>query len=374
MKILFVTSDLAYGGAARQLTLLAAGLSRERFGVRVVTTGADTPWACELRDGGVAVESGHRRRLLDVRALFALRRSVREFGPTVIHVIGLPALRSLALTGGRGGARVVLSAAARGEQATPLRRLDAWLIAALADRVTARGPAEAGHYQRLGIRAAKVEQISPCVPVTAPPKLPHADWCRSLGLPEGARVIVAVGPLEAAKGFRDAIWAFDILQFLYDDLHVLLVGSGPHEPRLREFARITQSTGRVHFLGDRADRDELLGHAEVVWVPSWADRGTTVALEAMAAGRPVVGSRRPALAEVIADGETGVLVAPGDKGALARETRLLLDDADRRRHMGEAGKRRAAEQFGTEAMVRRFEALYASLCGAAHDASTISSA
>ena len=75
----------------------------------------------------------------------------------------------------------------------------------------------------------------------------------------------------------------------------------------------------------------------------------------------MVASRWPGLAEVIADGETGVLVAPGDKAALARETRALLDDPERRRRLGEAGRRRATERFGAEAMVRNHESLYAAL-------------
>jgi glycosyltransferase involved in cell wall biosynthesis len=340
MNILFLAPDLAYGSAARQLTLLAAGLPRDRFAPRVFSLG--------------------RRRAFDVRPFLALRRELRTAAPAVVHAFGLTALRALAATGVRG-ARVVLSGAAPGERVTRLGRLDRLLIGALVDRVAARGPAEAERYRRLGVPAAKLVEVPPGVPPAAPPQVSHPEWCRSLGLPEGARVLLGVGPLEPAKGFRDAIWAFDILQFLYDDLHLLLVGAGPQEPRLREFVSVTRSTGRVHFAGARADLDELLGHAEVVWAPSRADRGTTAALEAMAAGRPVVASRWPGLAEVIADGTTGALVPAGDKAALARETRLLLDDAEKRRRWGEAGRARAAELFAVETMVRRHAALYESL-------------
>ncbi len=362
MKILLLTTDLAYGGAARQLTLLAGGLPRDRFTLRVFTLRPDAPWSRALRDGGVPVEAG-RRRLFDVRGPFTLRQAVRRFAPDVVHVFGLPALRALALSGGRGGARVVLGAAVPGERKTSLGRLDRWLVGALADRVAARGPAEAEHYRRLGVPAAKLVQVPPGVPPAAPPKVSHADWCRSLGLPAGARLIAGVGPLEPARGFRDAIWAYDILQFLYDDLHVLLAGTGPQEPRLREFTHITSATQRVHFLGARDDLGEVLGHAELAWVPSRADRGSGAALEAMAAGRPVVASRWLGLAEVVADGETGVLIPPGDPAALARETRGLLDDPERRRRLGEAGRRRAAEHFSAEAMVRGYEALYAEVAG-----------
>jgi glycosyltransferase involved in cell wall biosynthesis len=363
MKVLLLTHDLAYGGAARQLALLAAALPRECFAVRVFTTRPDAPWSRALRDGGITVESGQRRRHFDLRALLTLRAAVRQFSPDIIHVFGLSALRSLTLGGGRPGARVVLSAAAPGERVTPFSRLDQLLIGARADRVMARGPAEAEHYRRLGIPAAKVTVVPPGVPLAVSPRVSHEEWCRSLGLPSDARVIVGVGPLEPAKGFRDAIWAFDILQFLYENLYLLLVGTGSQEPRLREFTRITRTTGRVRYLGERSDLEEMLGHAELVWVPSRADRGAGAALEAMAAGRPVVASRWPGLAEVIADGGTGVLVSAGDKAALARETRGLLDNAERRQRLGEAGRRRAAEHFSTEAMVRGYEALYASVAG-----------
>ena len=359
MNILILTSDLTYGGPARQASLLAAALPRERFAVHLFTLRPDAPWSRELREAGVAVESGNRRRLFDVQPFVALRRALRDPAPDVVHVFGLPALRALALAGGRHTARVFLSGAAPREQAAHLGALDRRLITSFVDQVVAQWPAEAEHLRRLGIAPAKVVQVPPGVLPSAPPKLAHSELCRSLGVPEGARLIVGVGPLEPAKGYHDAIWAFDILQFLYDDLHLLLVGTGPQEPRLREFTRITRSTARVHFLGERADLDELLGHAQVVWVPSRADRGTMTALEAMAAGRAVVASQWPGLAEVVVHGQTGLLVPPGDKAALARETRALLDDPERRRHLGEAGRRRAAERFSVESMARGYEALCA---------------
>jgi glycosyltransferase involved in cell wall biosynthesis len=78
----------------------------------------------------------------------------------------------------------------------------------------------------------------------------------------------------------------------------------------------------------------------------------------MATGRPVVASCLPGLEHLVVDRETGFLVPPGDKAVLARQTRILLDDADLRRRMGQAARRRAAECFGVETMVGRFIDLY----------------
>ncbi len=354
MNIFYLIDDLRYSGLARQASLLASALPRDRFAVRVFTLRPDAPWSQMLREAGVAVESANWRRPLDPRPLLALRRATRGAEPDVIHVFGLPALRALAAAGGRQGARVVLSGGA------PVGPVDHGLIGALVDRVAAR-PAEMEHYRGLGVPAAKTIEVPVGVPLATPPTMPHAAWCCSLGLPQNARIIVGIGPLEAARGFHDAVWAFDILHFLYDDLHLLLVGSGSQKERLREFAHITRSTQRVHFLGDVADVDELLGHAEIAWVPSRADRGASAALEAMAAGRPVAAARWPGLAEVIVQGETGVLVTPGDKAALAREARLLLDDPKRRQRLGEVGRVRVAQQFSVEVMRTAHESLYATL-------------
>jgi glycosyltransferase involved in cell wall biosynthesis len=78
----------------------------------------------------------------------------------------------------------------------------------------------------------------------------------------------------------------------------------------------------------------------------------------MRAGRPVVAARWPGLAEVVADGVTGHLVPADDKAALARQTRPLLDDAERRLRLGEAGRRRAADRFGVGALVEACVRLY----------------
>src|SRR5439155_17297264 len=119
-------------------------------------------------------------------------------------------------------------------------------------------------------------------------------------LPPSARVVLGIGPLEPYKGFRDAIWALDILHFLYDDLHLVLAGAGTDRPRLEAFARATRTRSRVHFAGPRADLGPLLHRAEVVWVPGRRG-GLCAALEAQAAGRPAVAGRQPDLAGVVRD-------------------------------------------------------------------------
>jgi glycosyltransferase involved in cell wall biosynthesis len=149
-----------------------------------------------------------------------------------------------------------------------------------------------------------------------------------------------------------------MLKYVFPDLHLILIGDGPDRSRLEQFVRLIEAEGHVHFLGHQPDAAALLGHAEVVWVPSRKHGGVNVALEAMAAGRPVVASRLPALAEVLSDGKTGFLIDPGDKMALARKTRWLLHDPNRSRQMGEAGRQRGERDFSATGFVERFARVY----------------
>ncbi|HZT79091.1 MAG TPA: glycosyltransferase [Gemmataceae bacterium] len=354
MNVLHVIPSLDYGGAARQLVLLATGLPREQFACRVCVLGKAGPWAERLAAAAVPVRSLRRQRLLDLPFLRGLLEEVRQGPADVLHVWGLPALRWVAAAALGRGRRIVVSEpwAGRPSRRRP-GRLDRWLLRR-ADRVVAGSAAEAERCRRAGVDESRLVVI----PAGVEPPSPRPASPPARELPAG-RLLVSVGPLARHRGHRDALWTVDILRYLYGDLQLALVGQGPEEDYLRRFARAADISDRVHFLGPQPEVREWLERADVVWVPSaWAG-GDLAALEAMAAGRPVVATTLPELTELVSEGETGFLVPPGDKAALARQTRRLLDDAELRRRMGEAGRRRAAERFAAADMVRRYAEVYA---------------
>jgi glycosyltransferase involved in cell wall biosynthesis len=348
--ILFVIPSLDYSGAARQLTLIAEGLPRDHFRARVVILGRTAPWAEELVAAGVEVDILGWKRPFEVAPFVALRRLLAELRPDVVHLWGRTALRAVAVIGGVGGAgRLFVSGVIAPGRSAPW--FDGWLLRR-ADVVVAFGAADADRCRRLGVRAERIAVVAPGVRSAAPP-----DKSAVVEMPVG-RLLFGIGPIEAHKGFRDALWALDILHYLYDDLRLVLAGDGSDRPRVEEFARDIEVDNRVVFLGRRPDLAPWLHSAELVWIPSRTGGGVCAALEAMAAGRPVIATRLPELAEVVGDGVAGCLVPPADKTELARQTRFLLNDPERRRAYGEAGRRRAAEHFSVEALVRRCAALY----------------
>jgi glycosyltransferase involved in cell wall biosynthesis len=353
MKVFFLIPSLDYGGAARQLVLLAAGLPRDRFTPRVCTLGRPTPWAETLRTAGVEVEVLSWKRVFDMRLWLRLRDALRSFQPDVLHVWNLPRLWPvLYLRRWVSGARLIISAPGS------MSRLDRWVVRSGKERIAVGGPAAARRMRALGVAEDRLVQIPPGVLLPDLSAPPAGTLREELGLPPQALLLAGVGPLEPERGFYDAVWALDILKYIRDDLHLVLIGRGPDRPRLLRFARSIDVAGQVHLLGEQPDVGILLRQVDLVWVPNRREGGHNAALEAMAAAKAVVAARQPGLAEIVRDGETGLLHRSGDKAALARLTRLLLDNPEKRRQLGEAGRRCAEEHFPAAALVQRYSAVY----------------
>jgi glycosyltransferase involved in cell wall biosynthesis len=348
-KILLVIPQLDYRGPSRLFCLLAAGLPPET--VRVCVLGESSPWCDELRAAGITVDVLGWRRFLDVRPLVSLKALIGREKPDLVHAWGFAAAWTIVLCGARLPGRLLLSAAM-----PPWRRLsfaERWLLRRCGG-VIAVGRAEAVAYQRLGVPANRLSIVPPAEPIPEEKAL----LAPLPGLPSSSRVILTLGPLERHKGHRNAVWALDILNCLYDDVRLVLVGTGPDEQRVCQFTSSVRLDHRVHFTGVVADVQPWLARCEVVWIPSLRDGGRQSALTAMAAGRAVVATRLPRLAEVVADGRTGFLVTLGDKMELARQTRILLDHHDVRRDMGAAARQHVEKLFPPARMVSAFAEVY----------------
>ncbi|MDO8209846.1 glycosyltransferase [Conexibacter sp. CPCC 206217] len=171
-----------------------------------------------------------------------------------------------------------------------------------------------------------------------------------------APVVGAVGRFVEEKGFDVFLEALAQTP----GVSGVLVGDGPERARIERLRERLGLVDRVELTGWRTDSQALIGSFDALVVPSRVEPLGIVALEAMSAGVPVVASRVGGLQEVVADGETGVLVAPDDAAALAAAIGRVLDPAANRA-MGERGRAVARSTFSRERMVRSFEDLYRSV-------------
>ncbi len=163
-----------------------------------------------------------------------------------------------------------------------------------------------------------------------------------LGLSSEAFLVGNVGRLAPQKGQRHLVGAMPMLVERVPRAHLAIVGGGDLEPYLRDLAREVGVSDHVHVLGPRKDVPAFMHAIDAFAMPSIWEGFGIVLLEAMAAARPIVASRVATIPEVVEDGETGLLVPPGDAVALADALAWLAGAPAEARAMGEAGRAAAA--------------------------------
>jgi glycosyltransferase involved in cell wall biosynthesis len=121
----------------------------------------------------------------------------------------------------------------------------------------------------------------------------------------------------------------------------------------------------LHLLGRRHDMPEVLASFDVFVLSSHDEGMSNAILEAMAMELPVVATDVGGTGEVVAEGQTGLLVPPRDPAPLAEAIAAMLAEPERRVSIGRLGRKVVEERFSAAAMVRQMEDLYAAMCGKA---------
>ncbi len=165
-----------------------------------------------------------------------------------------------------------------------------------------------------------------------------------------------VGQVIARKGHDTLIEAARRLRLKGLTFRLVVIGDGQPEftSHIRQLAADATLEEMVTWTGALHDRDEIFGQIDVLVVPSRSEAFGLVAIEAGAAGLPVVASRVGGLQRIVADGETGLLVPPDDPVALAEALAELITKPDVGRIMGQAGRHRVATHYGVPRMVDEF--------------------
>jgi glycosyltransferase involved in cell wall biosynthesis len=363
VKIVYiVTRADAVGGASIHVRDLARAML-DRGHAAIVAVGGVGPVTEQLAAAGVpfrSVESLRRsiHPVRDVRALAELTSLLRELGPDLVSThtakagwigraacarLGLPAIytpHGLAV-----GDRISAAAGA---------------VFTLAERVAARWTRAilcVSNYERklaLARRIAPAEKIQ--VVHNGVRDIHHG--LRAEPDREPVR-ICSVARLEAPKDPATLLKALGRLRSTPWELDV--VGDGPLESSLRRQAQALGIAARVHFLGYREDPSRTLAGAQLFALSTRSEAFPRSLLEAMRAGLPSVASDVGGVAEAVAHGATGLLVPPGDAGALAAAIGELAADPARRARMGAAARAVYDSTYRLERMVGKTTAIYATV-------------
>ncbi len=233
----------------------------------------------------------------------------------------------------------------------------------LVDRVLCVSHGVRGTFLEVGVDPEKLSVVQNGIRPT-PATSDRASTRERLGIPEDRPVVLTVGRMIDVKGHLFLLRAaVEVLRHKTDALF-LWVGDGPQEPELRQRVKDAGVEDSLWFAGHRDDVPDLIAAADVVVLTSMVEGLPLVVLEAMAAGRPVVGTRVCGTSEVIRDGETGRLVdggrldGSGDADALAEAILQPLQDAELARRWGKAAKAVFERQFTSTRMAHETAAIY----------------
>jgi len=358
-RILYVITELDVGGAERALYELATRL-RDRFEPQVVSLTTAGPLGGMLMAAGIPVRALEARGKADLRALWRLRRAIRESQPDIVHSFLFHANMAARFAAVASGAAAVVCSARVAERSRPRRRSLECRTHWLVDVLVCVSTGVRDYYAAGGFPREKIVVVPNGVDAAR-----FAGRDRSfkerLGIGAATPLITTIGRLHEQKGMGYFLRAAASLHHSRPECHFLVVGSGPQEEELRALARQLHLDEHVTFLGRCDDVAPVLRATDVFVLASLWEGMPNVVLEALAAGVPVVATRVEGVTEIIEDGRTGVLVMPRDVPALVTAVARLLDEPERAARLAEAGREHVATHFTLEAMVARHEELYRDL-------------
>lgn len=291
-------------------------------------------------------------------AVRGLRRALRSHPGTVVCAHGGEALRAAVLTGARPLVYRRIGSAPPSITSGPRRLWHRWLMGRAALVLCV---AEAVREETVRVFSLDPSKVRTVANGVDPDRLaaPDRAACRAaLGVAPEARVVLSLGSLSWEK---DPLRALRITEQAraHDERAVhLFVGDGPLAGDVRAAAG---PDGRAVVLAGRPDVGTVLGAADVLLLssrPDGMEGMPAVVIEAGLCGVPVVADRIAGVAEVVVDGETGVLVPPGDDMAAAGAVTALLADDGRRLALGAAAARRCADRFAIGAVAGAYLAAF----------------
>jgi len=184
---------------------------------------------------------------------------------------------------------------------------------------------------------------------------------RRLALPREAPLAVYCGTFQPDRRLEELLAAWARLLVRRRDARLWLVGEGPHAPRLAEGIREWNLTSRVSILGPFDEIDAVLAAADLFIMPSDRSETSLALLEAMAAGLGIVAVDSPGTREVLCDGQSAMLVRPGDPAAMADAVERLIEQPTTAEMLGAAARQVVVERFSLAQMGARHVTLFTSL-------------
>jgi glycosyltransferase involved in cell wall biosynthesis len=354
LSVFLMTNTLEVGGSERQFATLVESLSRDRFNIHP---------ACLRRIGGLSARLGEipefppGGRVVGIqsqRAQLAIVRSLRRDSIALAHAFDFYTNLMLIPAARTAGVPVIGSHRQLGDLLTKAQfKVQYWAFR-LCNRVVCNSGAAADSLRAAGLPERKLvvipnglteQAFAGCVP--AIPKKP--------GVVRLGMIARMNNPVKNHPAFLKA--AAELLK-QFPAAEFVLVGDGPLRPGLEAMAAELGIKEKVLFAGERHDIPAILASLDVSVLISSSESLSNVILESMAAGVPVVATEVGGNPELVTDGQTGLLVPPGDESKLVEALAHLVSDPLSRAQYASRSREFARSHFHINEVCHRFEQLY----------------
>jgi glycosyltransferase involved in cell wall biosynthesis len=383
IRVMRIISRMNIGGPATHVVLLNAGLDRKGFDCLLVT-GSEGASEGSLRD--LAVENDLRLAMIpelgreiapwsDLVTLVKLYRLMRRERPHVVHTHTAKAGFVGRIAARLAGVPVVLHTfhghvfhGYFSPAKTRLFLLIERLGARLSTRIITISPRLREEIAQFGVTGRERIEVIPLgfeLEAFASQERGTGHLKRSLGLPSNVKLIGAVGRLVPIKNIPLLLEAAALARQEDPTMRVVLVGDGALRDDLEARAKALGLGQAVVFAGWRRDLASVYADLDAVVISSHNEGTPASLIEAMATGCPVVSTRVGGVPDLIGDGETGRLVPPGDREALAAALLELFREPEHTARMAELAQRQVLERHQAPRLVADVDRLYRQLLTAA---------
>lgn len=370
MRTIHLTASTFFGGPERQMLGLAEALPTDNTTLFASFSehGRCQAFLQETRSRGfdsVEVLPDSPRRLLG--AVGSVERLIRTFSADWLLCHGYKANLIGRLAARRSGVpAVAVSRGWTGEnrkirlyEAIDRRHLR------LMDHVVAVSDGQAEKVRRCKVRADKLTVIRNSARLSAfesTTKPDRAELLRHFGSDTGLTghgpILIAAGRLSPEKGFDILLQAFAKLRQLVPNARLVVFGEGNERPKLEQLRDHLDLKSAVALPGFTDNLDKLLPAADMLAISSYTEGLPNVGLEAASAGLPIVATAVGGNPEIIADGETGYLVPPGDVEQLADRLVRLASDPELCSRFGQAARQKMQREFTFAGQAEAYLALW----------------
>ena len=360
IKVLHLVTSLEVGGAQHGMLLGLPRFDSDQYEHIVCSIMDRMQMASQFREAGIEVRSLGLSRKTDIGVVLRLRALLKEMRPDVLHTYLLHGNILGRLIGRLVGVPVIIGSERTIGQARKWGRLATRLTNPLTDAVEVNSEIGGRAIERdLGVPSEKIELVRSGLDLSVFSSANRRDELRSeFGVTADQHLIVYMGRLRTVKGVEFGIRAFATALEQLPNIRMVLAGEGDQRNFLGSLVSELGISEQVEFLGVRNDVPELLGAADSVLMPSLTEGFPRTAIEAMAAGKPVIATNVGGTPEAVIDGETGILVPARDSDALSAAIVRLVGDTDLQARLAQAGRKRAEKNYSVDRYVSRLDELY----------------